>query len=174
MRKLGLQAVASLSIAGIAFACASDPPEDFVPPGGTSSSGSSVPGGEGGASSGGSSGTSSSGGSSSGSSGGDAASDTGSGANCANHAPVSDKPACDTCSKAKCCNEIKACDASPSCKAAQDCIAKCGADDFGCALDCYIAAGNGADLLTDVASCAQSKCGSECGGAGDGGFDSPF
>lgn len=175
MRKLGLQAVVSLSVAGIAFACAAEPPEDFAPPEGSPDrNASSGSGGEGGASSSGGS----SGGSSSGSSGGsDAASDSAVAGNCSNHAPVSDKPACDTCSKAKCCNQIQACDKSPSCKIAQDCIAKCPANDIGCGFDCYVAAGDGAELLSDVGSCASSQCQNECGGGGgigDGGFDFDF
>lgn len=172
MRKLGLQAVVTLSVAGIAFACASEPPNDFVGPDGSSSSsgGSTVPGGDGGgSSSGGSSGGSSSGASSGDGGGGDSAV----AGNCSNHAAVSDKPACDTCTKAKCCKEIQACDNSAACKTAQDCLAKCKSDDFGCGLECYVAAGNGSDLLTAVGQCASSQCPNDCGGGGfgDGGFD---
>jgi hypothetical protein len=171
MRKLGLQAVVSLSVAAIAFACASEPPDDFVgPEGSSSSSGSStVPGGDGGgSSSGGSSGTSSSGGSSSG--GND--SGTGPAADCSKMGKVDDRPACDACTKQKCCAQLQACDASAACKQAQACVAACKADDFFCVLQCS-ASGSGGDLLQDVGTCASQSCKNECPSSFDfdGGFD---
>ena len=176
MRKLGLQAVVSLSVAGIAFACASEPPEDFAPPEGSSSSGSStVPGGDGGgSSSGGSSGASSSSG---GSSSGGMDGGTKTPADCSKMGAVDSRPACGTCTKQKCCAQLQACEASAECKAAQACIAACAEDDFFCVLQCSAAGGNGGDLLQDVGTCASQQCKTECPSSfdiGDGGFDFDF
>jgi hypothetical protein len=176
MGKLGLNVVAGLGLAAVAFACASDPPEDFVPPEGTSSSSgsSTIPGGGGdggGSSSGGSSGTTSSSG---GSSSGGTDSGTAVPADCSKMATVDDRPACDTCTKQKCCTQLQACDASPACKAAQNCLAACASDDFICILSCSATGGNGAQLLQDVGTCASQQCASECPSTidFDGGF--PF
>lgn len=175
LRRLGLHAVASLSLAGVAFACATDPPEDFVPPGGSSSSGSStVPGGDGGgSSSGGSSGsTSSSGGSSSGTSGTDGSTPA---ADCSKMGKVDDRPACDACTKQKCCAQLQACEASAACKQAQNCIAACASDDIFCVFECSATSGTGGQLLQDVGVCASQQCANECpSGFSDAGFDSPF
>jgi hypothetical protein len=169
MAKLGLQIVAGLAIATIAFACASDPPEDFVPPeGAPDRTGSTVPGGDGGGGS-----STSSGGSSSGTTGtGDAAKESGPSADCSQHAKVSDKPACDTCTKSKCCSEIQACDASPSCKQMEQCIAACGSDDFSCVLTCASASQTGFETFNAVGTCASQKCPSEC--PSDFDFDGGF
>jgi hypothetical protein len=174
MAKLGLEIVGSLTLAAIFFACASDPPPDFVPPGGQGSSGSTVPGDKNASSSGGSSGASSSGGASSGGSSG-AGNDGGSSgttADCSKMGTVDSRPACDTCTKQKCCSQLQACAASASCKAAQDCIAKCADDDFGCVLTCSATGGNGAELLQDVGTCASNSCKTECPSAFD--FDGGF
>lgn len=92
---------------------------------------------------------------------------------CSNRAPVSDKPACDQCSRAKCCEWITKCDGSPSCKAAQDCIAKCADDDFPCVLGCSATAGTGGTFLEELGACASNNCKNECQAAtpDGGGFD---
>ena len=75
---------------------------------------------------------------------------------------VSDRPACDTCAKAKCCSEITACNASNDCAALQQCLAPCAQTDTLCILTCQEAHPKGGDLLQEVGSCAQLKCKSEC------------
>lgn len=75
---------------------------------------------------------------------------------------VSDRPACDTCTKEKCCSEILTCDKSADCKALQDCLEPCAQDDDLCILTCIAAHEGGSDKLQDVGQCAQSKCKAEC------------
>ena len=170
MPKLGLQIVAGLTLAAIAFACASEPPPDFVPPENSPDrNGSTIPAGDGGGSS---SGASSSG-ASSGTTG-----DSGKpvpSADCSKMTTkVDDRPACDTCAKQKCCTQIQACEASAACKAAQQCVAACASDDFFCVLQCSATGGSGAETLQAVGTCASQQCPNECPSSFDFDGGSPF
>lgn len=75
---------------------------------------------------------------------------------------VSDKPACDTCAKAKCCAEVQTCDKSNDCKALQACLEPCANDDLVCVLTCQAAHPKGQDALQEVGSCALANCKVEC------------
>jgi hypothetical protein len=174
MGKLGLNVVAGVALGVVVFACASNPPEDFVPPETAPDRNSTVPDADGGASSsGGSSGTSSSGGTSGSSSGGtDAGSEAGPTGDCSKMGTVDNRPACDKCTKQKCCTQLQACEASASCKAAQSCIAACASEDFVCILTCSASGGNGGQLLQDVGTCASQQCATEC--PSDFDFDGGF
>jgi hypothetical protein len=148
--------VVGLCSLGLVIACADSS---------SGESGNELPGR--GTSSGDEGGTSSSGGSSG---------TSGSTADCTNHAPVSDTPACDTCAKAKCCDHIDKCDKNDDCKAAQDCIAACAEGDQFCGLTCLLSHEQGSEILQGLASCTSTKCKAECPSAnpGDAGFDSPI
>ena len=75
---------------------------------------------------------------------------------------VSDRPACDTCTKEKCCAEVLTCDKSADCKALQECLEPCAQDDDLCILTCIASHEGGSDKLQDVGQCAASKCKNEC------------
>lgn len=87
---------------------------------------------------------------------------------------VSDRPACDTCTKEKCCKEVLACADSADCEALQACLEPCAQDDDLCILTCIAAHEGGSDKLQNVGQCAQSKCKNECPPPDAGGdpFDS--
>lgn len=104
--------------------------------------------------------------------GDDAAPSNTSGADCTNHEKVDDRPACDQCARANCCEDILECDETPDCKALLKCVDDCKGDVF-CGLTCDNAHPKGSQILSGVASCAQTKCETECPsqGLGDAGFD---
>jgi len=91
------------------------------------------------------------------------------GTDCSKMGKVSDRPACDTCVKAKCCEEVAACDKSNDCKALQACLAPCASDDLFCVFECQAAHSSGEEKLREVGSCAQLECKSECPSEVDGG-----
>lgn len=51
---------------------------------------------------------------------------------------------------------------SADCTALQECLAPCAQDDIVCILGCQEMHPKGNDALTEVGSCARSKCKSEC------------
>jgi hypothetical protein len=101
-------------------------------------------------------------------------SSSGGSASCAAHAKVSDRPACDTCTKAKCCDEIVACDKDSDCKAIQKCFEECPPNDDTCGLVCLTAHDKGANTLQGVSSCAQDKCATECPSSVPDAGEDPF
>ncbi|MBN9159377.1 MAG: hypothetical protein BGO98_10570 [Myxococcales bacterium 68-20] len=80
---------------------------------------------------------------------------------CTNHEKVDDRPACDQCVRANCCEFVLACDKTPDCGELLKCLDECAGDIF-CQLTCSNAHEKGSSALTDVSSCAKSKCSNEC------------
>jgi hypothetical protein len=101
--------------------------------------------------------------SSSGDDGDDEGEKTSSGGNtsCSSHAKVDDRPACDECARGKCCDEVLECDKTSDCAAMMKCFDDCQGDVF-CQLTCSTVHEKGASVLNEFASCAQTKCGTEC------------
>lgn len=95
-------------------------------------------------------------------------------ATCTNHDAVDDRPACDSCSRAKCCAQVLECDKTPDCKAMMKCIGDCADDDIACVLTCQLGHDKGAALLGDLASCVQESCEAECPSSAPDGGDDPF
>ena len=80
---------------------------------------------------------------------------------CTNHEKVDDRPACDQCARANCCEFVLTCDKTPDCGELLKCLDECAGDVF-CQLTCSSAHEKGGSVLSDVSSCAKSKCASEC------------
>jgi hypothetical protein len=90
---------------------------------------------------------------------------------CASHAKIDDRPACDQCARAHCCKYVLDCDESPDCQALMQCFDDCAGDAF-CQFTCSAAHEPGSAVLTNVSSCAKTKCGKECPDVElDGGLD---
>ena len=88
-------------------------------------------------------------------------SSSGSAGDCTNHEKVDDRPACDQCARANCCEFVLTCDKTPDCGELIKCLDECAGDVF-CQLTCSAAHEKGGSVLSDVSSCAKSKCASEC------------